>query len=303
MTTTSCADSLSPKSASACRTRLAIYLQLFGAGIFIWTSRLPAASSAHVANTEGEGGIAALWSSRVGMTRTEGRMYTIRLRGGVNSEILRARAARLRQSKPARPPLPAVMSDDDDDDEGESGCHDVCTGGSTEDRAGESGDGGGECVAGGCGEVEERMGRLHCMLRGENITISLADLDAPVEDWEGAPSLLFVAAAEGHGALVRALVNHGATVELVNEEVGCCLCMYAYAEGCSFLCSCARTRACARASSSSHACACACVCVRACMRGKSQNTCTVLAEIFQRPCPCIICTATPRTLHTMAAVH
>ena len=46
--------------------------------------------------------------------------------------------------------------------------------------------------------VEERGGKLHCVLRGDHISISLADLDAPVDDWERAPSLLFVAAAEGH---------------------------------------------------------------------------------------------------------
>lgn len=70
------------------------------------------------------------------------------------------------------------------------------------------------------GTVEERNGRLHCELRGENVSLALEDLESQIDDWEPepAPSLLFLAASEGHAPLVEALVKRGANLSRQNDD-------------------------------------------------------------------------------------
>ena len=136
----------------------------------------------------------------------------LRLRGGVTGNELRARAAQLRRREP-RAPEPQQAEAVCDADES-SGAGDGSS--STE--------GGGDARWG----VEERHGELHCRLRGAPVAISLAELEAPIDDWEGAPSLLFVAAAEGHVPLLRALVAHGADMTRVNDDADTALHVAAY---------------------------------------------------------------------------
>jgi hypothetical protein len=190
-------------------------------------------------------------------SRATNSVPQLRLRGGVGQERLRACAAQLKrrpreQSSHPQPPrhwhLQPPLSDTSDEEDADCGDKEGGRGGggmggdkdcgdkeselavsSGMDDAREGG-GGGEGM--GVDEdatwgVEERAGKLHCVLRGDHISISLADLDSPVDDWERAPSLLFVAAAEGHSPLEHVLASRGQIFyELL--VMGTRLCIYIY---------------------------------------------------------------------------
>ena len=136
----------------------------------------------------------------------------LRLRGGVTGNELRARAAQLRRREPRAPEPQQAEAVCDADESSGAGDDSSSTEGGDDARWG----------------VEERHGELHCRLRGAPVAISLAELEAPIDDWEGAPSLLFVAAAEGHVPLLRALVAHGADMTRVNDDEDTALHVAAY---------------------------------------------------------------------------
>ena len=104
--------------------------------------------------------------------------WTLNLRGGVGPDTLRARAAQMRNA---------------------------ASGGEGKQDAP-------------CSAVHFCEGRLHCVLRGENVSLALDDLESPIQDWETAPSLLFPAAAEGHAPLVEALLSRGANFSRANDD-------------------------------------------------------------------------------------